>query len=54
MKHTREEITEHVEKHILQYDDTGKVFSVGWYGNLYIAESKLELINLICRKEGVK
>jgi hypothetical protein len=53
VKYSRADISDHVNKHALQYDDTGKTYSVGWYGDLYIAESKEALIEKICKKAGI-
>jgi hypothetical protein len=54
MIHTRAEITSHVLKQSLLRDDITYHQCVGWYGNLYDAETKDALIESLCKKEKVE
>jgi hypothetical protein len=53
MTHTRAEIASHILKHSLLRDDTTRHQCVGWHGDLYDAESRDALIEVICKKEKV-
>jgi hypothetical protein len=53
MTHTREEIAAHVKKHSLLWDGVTGRCCVGWHGDLYDAESRDALIEVICKKEKV-